>query len=404
MLGFGTQLLDVAIGLIFIYVVASLIASAIVEVLETFLRTRAKYLWQGVGELLGETLTGSGGGRERAPEPPTTADAIIDPQLEERRELKTGHRQMNQRGANRGRNKKPIPAANDSTSTIRMQSPPNATTTPVAPGPSQPVDISVEALYKHPLIASLFFGSYQKASARVVWRRLPPYIPRETFSTAIIDMVSEGQRADASGQSSIEALKRGVAALPDSSLRTALRSMIRVTGDDVVLLQRRIEAWYDTSMDTVSGWYKRHAQLMLLAVGFLLASAANIDTWRIAKTLANDAPTREALLEAATEFAASQNRSGASLTQQQMADYVNAAGSSALFARDTVDWYSPLGWLATAFAISLGAPFWFDLLNKVMVVRSTVKPKEKSQDEGSEDRTATGSAPLARVTPTVFLR
>jgi hypothetical protein len=32
----------------------------------------------------------------------------------------------------------------------------------------------------------------------------------------------------------------------------------------------------------------------------------------------------------------------------------------------------------TAFAISMGAPFWFDLLNKFIVVRSTVKPKEKS--------------------------
>jgi hypothetical protein len=35
----------------------------------------------------------------------------------------------------------------------------------------------------------------------------------------------------------------------------------------------------------------------------------------------------------------------------------------------------------TAFAISLGAPLWFDMLNKFIVVRSTVKPKEKSPEE-----------------------
>jgi hypothetical protein len=35
-----------------------------------------------------------------------------------------------------------------------------------------------------------------------------------------------------------------------------------------------------------------------------------------------------------------------------------------------------LGWLLTGFAISLGAPFWFDLLNKVIAVRSAVKPRE----------------------------
>jgi hypothetical protein len=45
-----------------------------------------------------------------------------------------------------------------------------------------------------------------------------------------------------------------------------------------------------------------------------------------------------------------------------------------------------LGWLITACAISLGAPFWFDMLNKIMVVRSTIKPQEKSQPEASKDK------------------
>ena len=43
------------------------------------------------------------------------------------------------------------------------------------------------------------------------------------------------------------------------------------------------------------------------------------------------------------------------------------------------------GWLITAFAISLGAPFWFDTLNRIMVVRSTVKPHEKSREQESKD-------------------
>jgi hypothetical protein len=31
------------------------------------------------------------------------------------------------------------------------------------------------------------------------------------------------------------------------------------------------------------------------------------------------------------------------------------------------------------------AAFWFDLLNKFIVIRSTVKPKEKSPEEKSKD-------------------
>jgi len=37
-----------------------------------------------------------------------------------------------------------------------------------------------------------------------------------------------------------------------------------------------------------------------------------------------------------------------------------------------------LGWFLTACAASLGAPFWFDVLGKIIVVRSSVKPGEKS--------------------------
>jgi hypothetical protein len=45
-----------------------------------------------------------------------------------------------------------------------------------------------------------------------------------------------------------------------------------------------------------------------------------------------------------------------------------------------------LGIILTALAVSQGAPFWFDMLNKFIVIRSTVKPREKSQPEGTKDK------------------
>ncbi len=53
-----------------------------------------------------------------------------------------------------------------------------------------------------------------------------------------------------------------------------------------------------------------------------------------------------------------------------------------------------LGWLLTAFAASMGAPFWFDVLNKVMEIRSTIKPKEKSPEEATQDKQAGTAATL----------
>jgi hypothetical protein len=58
-----------------------------------------------------------------------------------------------------------------------------------------------------------------------------------------------------------------------------------------------------------------------------------------------------------------------------------------------------LGWLLTIFAVSLGAPFWFDVLNKFIVIRSTVKPREKSPEEGSEDRPSPRSAAAVPTAP-----
>lgn len=44
------------------------------------------------------------------------------------------------------------------------------------------------------------------------------------------------------------------------------------------------------------------------------------------------------------------------------------------FLPNGLSWCSPLGWLLTALALSLGAPFWFDLLNKLMKLRGAVQP------------------------------
>src|ERR1017187_7249588 len=48
---FGSEVLDVAIGLVFIYLVLSLICSAACELIESFWKRRARYLRRGLQEL-----------------------------------------------------------------------------------------------------------------------------------------------------------------------------------------------------------------------------------------------------------------------------------------------------------------------------------------------------------------
>jgi hypothetical protein len=334
---FGTELLDVAIGLIFLYLLLSLIASAVLELVETVLKTRAKYLWQGIGELVGDRpLPGARG------------------------EL----------GSFLARWWKVLRRCKDAS-------------------PDGPLG----RLYKHALISGLYFGDYDTARRRVFLRTLPAYIPRSNFAIALIDLVSGKQ----TGVSTIEAFRRGLAAQPDGTVKDALQAMAKVAGDDLAALQRHIEGWYDMAMDRVSGWYKRHTQALLLVIGLALAWGVNADSIAIARYLATDEAAREQVVAAAGEFVNDPGARGdAKVSVDRARQYLtqlNAAFPGPLTprpagapARTFPEW---LGLVLTALAVSLGGPFWFDLLNKMMVIRSTVKPREKSREEGSDDRQPT---------------
>src|SRR5918911_567910 len=49
---FGSTLLEVAIGVVFVYLLLSLLCSALGELIEAFLKYRARYLEQGIKKLL----------------------------------------------------------------------------------------------------------------------------------------------------------------------------------------------------------------------------------------------------------------------------------------------------------------------------------------------------------------
>ena len=183
-------------------------------------------------------------------------------------------------------------------------------------------------------------------------------------------------------------------------------------------------------MDRVSGWYKRRSQRSLFLVGLLTAMGLNIDTITIVRELSESSALRQAALSAAEKSVAAPSQKPAAGVLD--ADYERARNAITAIGYP-VGWTPPpqlracaggedkpgvlgnckgvplalaaagalAGWIATALAIMLGAPFWFDVLNKFMVIRSTVKSYEKSPSEGSEDRKPAPvvAAPRARGMP-----
>jgi hypothetical protein len=207
---------------------------------------------------------------------------------------------------------------------------------------------------------------------------------------------------------------------PHNKAVEALRALALDAKGDAERFQANLENWYNDAMDRVSGWYKKYTQSVLLIIGLLLAICFNVDSVRLGRVLWFDRDARQGMLNAASDYMQKQQADAADQTgvaaerQNRLTDRMR----SSVHAFDDITskellpigWRYPAGlywahfksqtpanslatmsrvlagWLITAFALSLGAPFWFDTLNKFMVVRSTIKPREKSQIEASKDK------------------
>jgi type II secretory pathway pseudopilin PulG len=152
----------------------------------------------------------------------------------------------------------------------------------------------------------------------------------------------------------------------------------------------QLEAIYEQRMDRMTGSFKRNAQKWLFFIGLILALLVDADTLRISKDLSNDAAARAAIVAVAEKLsneAEAKKYCGIDTKDKTAKDLVACVQKAA---PSVIGWSDKrseelirskkavlsalLGWLITAAAISLGAPFWFDLLNKVSNLRSTKKP------------------------------
>ncbi len=338
---FGSEVLDVAIGLILVFMLTSIVLTAVQEVLESWFKSRAADLNSAIYELL------------------------------------------------------------------------------------QRNDEFVENLYKHPLVFALHRGgiagrfNHSEIASPTGWKswslfgadwqnvrklrgELPSYIPRETFAAALLDLLkTQKESMKEPGPSDLGKI--------DSIVR-AYDALNRLSGGDLGRVRTEIEGWYDGAMDRASGWFKRRTQKTLFWLGLSCAVALNLNAITIARYLATDEQARHYVTRYAEQITgpdkpppgtpeleslhkALQEEVGLPIGWSDANLQRNAPNlkfSSNWQAGATLQgliWFITLllGYLITAFAAMLGAPFWFDVLNRVMVIRSTVKPKEKSPDEPSED-------------------
>jgi hypothetical protein len=271
-----------------------------------------------------------------------------------------------------------------------------------------------KTLYNHPLIYSLFQGEYDPAEIKAnglmrAGTNLPSYIPAGNFAVALLDIVARGPQSTsgeaakpAAASISLAGIRGSIERIDNPPVQRALLSAIDVAQGDLARVQANIEAWYNSTMDRVSGWYKRRTQIIVFFLSIGVTVGVNANTIIIAQHLAQDSAVREAIVQEVKVIARDRESRDVDIKERLAAlDRLGlpigwAEGWPGPRSAKPADcgrwcwiWYNALlptvGWLITALAVSLGAPFWFDVLNKFMVIRSTVKPHEKSPEEASED-------------------
>lgn len=362
-------LLDIVVGVVFLYVILALVASSVNEAIATILNSRAKWLRLGLESLLQ--------GLPKADRKEKLNAMLSSPAI--------GHLGLARTGL--GRNRKRV-----DTDTIAAH---------------WPVDRLQSREFLHALLST------------------------QPFDAKLVDHVS-GTHTGA-----LDQIREGVRQLPAKTpIRYAMDAMLTSDGvSNIDQFHDAFDQWYEQFQQQIRRWYARKTRLVLWIVSLGVVIALNADTVLLIKTLGINSETRKSIVELALQMAErtkvptleellnqpgratpslnepapnaelTTDTSGTpslrdisdSLNQtRQLLASLSANGLRLGWSGTELDWRAvpaisdapigPFDWLSkviglliTAAAMTLGAPFWFDLLRDLRGLRlARVKKKESS--------------------------
>lgn len=223
---------------------------------------------------------------------------------------------------------------------------------------------------------------YQQLAGRPVGKKTPPsYIESSTFRTILTKVVAQREGGGS--------FKDKIDRLPDNDLKELLTQFWDESEDKFHYFAEKVESWYDDVMERASGWYQRQTQKILLVLGLAIAVIFNVDTITVYDRLANSSRVDMEQLISLAETVDRQNNGMNDNVSRETYEFIQGEFASlkdplgigwenVSLTNDVFFWLLKIfGWIVTAICISKGAPFWFDLLRKVVNFRDTGGIKEK---------------------------
>ena len=150
----------------------------------------------------------------------------------------------------------------------------------------------LKKFYSHPSIKYLGDGRLFKK---------PSYLHAHNFSQTIIHLL-RGDTYDGRTQNESDLIRQAIDGnslnINPETLKQ-LQSLFADARQDSYLFKHKLEDWFEETMERTTGWYRKQTQIILITIGFVLALAFNVDTIAITKILIKDKKAREQLVQLA---------------------------------------------------------------------------------------------------------
>ena len=267
---FGSNALETLIGVIFVFLCASLVCTALTEIFAALFRSRARDLERGIRNLLDGTSEFPRTPLQKfwhkvklqsipKPDPMSWGSRLLDHQLVD--------------GLSKnGQQPSYVPSQTFATALMHLVYQESGLGTQLGAPPNVPLALSGTATFDQ---------------IRGVVQAMPDVPRNQIVRQALLPLIEEA------------------------------RALTKEGATDFQKVSSRLQVWYDHAMERVAGWYKRRTQIMLLFLGFVVAFVANIDSIAIFHTLARDPVLRTSLVALADGYvksASASNQGGGATT------------------------------------------------------------------------------------------
>ena len=219
----------------------------------------------------------------------------------------------------------------------------------------------------------------------------------------------------------VGSIDRAIALNRYPAFNVKLKQLWQQANYEIASFEIGLRDWFNQTGDRSVGWFRRELSLYLFIVGVFVAVALNADTLHMFTKLSEDQALRASYTARAAEMIDAAGNdvlelcgafgledaecSPNAVAQRALPEALPVIGWDQITQtegrQNVLFWIlKVLGWLLTAAAVSFGAPFWFDILQKITKIRSSIQPEKSGSipedDAGPRGKSATVAAPAAR--------